>query len=169
MEEETNKRIGEEVNKQVEQEIAAIVQEGIQAENVNMLGKLIDIHKDLANEDYWNKKKEVMQMRYREYGNYGNYNRENYGRRGRDNRGRYTAGGYQGEEMMNEMYRGYQEYSEGKEQSGRGNYGAKEDSMKSLEYMLQCMVEFVDMLKEDADSQQEVEMIKHYTKKISEM
>ena len=41
--------------------------------------------------------------------------------------------------------------------------------MKSLEYMLESVVEFMEMLKQDATSQEEVELIKHYSKKISQM
>ena len=112
-------------------------------------------------------------MRYREYGEYGNYGNE-YGRRSRDSRGRYTARGqgsrrYRGDDMMDEMYRGYHEYSEGKEEMNMGNYGAKNDTMKSLDYMLQSVVEFIEMLKKDAGSQEEVELIQEYTRHISEM
>lgn len=173
MEENMSEKVSKEMKKQLEEQIENIMQEGIQVENINMLGKLVDIHKDLANEEYWNKKKEAMEMRYRDYGNYGNYEREPYGRgRRRDSRGRYmTHGtdGRHGEKMMNEMYNGYKRYSEGREQYGRGNYNAKEDTMKSLEYMLQSMVDFVEMLKEDASSQEEMELIREYTKEISEM
>ena len=35
--------------------------------------------------------------------------------------------------------------------------------------MLESVVEFVEMLKEDASSQEEVQLIKKYTKQISEM
>ena len=41
--------------------------------------------------------------------------------------------------------------------------------MKCLEMMLESMVDFVKMLKEEAGSQEELEMIKNYTHKISEM
>ena len=117
----------EKIKNQVEEKINNIIgDEGIQMGNLDMLGKLIDIHKDLANEDYWNKKKEVMEMRYRdydEYGNYGNYGREEYGRRGVPGSGRgrgrrYSERGrdsrYRGEETMDNMYGAYQDYSEGK-------------------------------------------------------
>lgn len=50
-----------------------------------------------------------------------------------------------------------------------GNYSAKHDTMKSLEYMLESVVDFIEMLKKDANSQEEVQMIKEYTKQISEM
>jgi hypothetical protein len=71
--------------------------------------------------------------------------------------------------MIDEMYDHYGNYSEGREEYGRGNYGAKEDTMKSLEYMMESVVDFIEMLQEEASSQEEVSLIKHYTKKISEM
>lgn len=162
------------IKEQIEEKINIIMEQGIQIDNLDILGKLVDIHKDLANEEYWKKKEEVIKMRYRDYDEYGNYEREPYGRgRRRDSRGRYMTHGpddrHQEEEMMNEMYNGYRRYSEGREQYGRGNYNAKEDTMKSLEYMLQSMVDFVEMLKKDATSQEEMELIREYTKEISEM
>lgn len=161
------------VKKQIEEQIDTIVKEGIQLNNLDMLGKLIDMDTDLANQEYWNKKEEVMEMNYRNYGNeYGN-EYGNYGRRKRDSRGRYMRRGvdkkYQGEEMMGEMHDRYQEYSENREEYDRGNYGAKGNTIKSLDYMLQSIVEFVEMLKEDASSQEEVELIKKYTREISEL
>ena len=154
----------EEVKKQVEEKINNILEQGIQSDNLEVLGELVDIHKDMANEEYWNKKREVMNMNYREY------NEDSYGRgRRRDSRGRYMErnrgrGMYQGHEPMEEMYDRYQEYSEGKER-----YGHDHSTMKSLDYMLQSVVDFIEMLKEDAGSQQEIELIKKYTREISEM
>ena len=161
----------EELKQKIENGITNVTENGIQVENLDTLYKLVDIHKDLANEEYWEKKKEVMDMNYR---GYGNYDREDYGRRQRDSRGRYMArgrgrGNYRGDEHMEEMYEAYQEYSEGREEYNRGNYGAKEDTMKSLEYMLESAVNFFEMLKQDAGSQEEIQLIKHYSKKISEM
>jgi hypothetical protein len=71
--------------------------------------------------------------------------------------------------MIDDMYMEYDNYNEGKEQSRRGSYGAKDDVVKSLEYMMESVACFVEMLMEDAESQEEMEIIKHYTKKISEM
>lgn len=48
-----------EILKQVEKEIDCIVEEGIQMTNLDSFGKLIDIHKDLKNEEYWEIKEEV--------------------------------------------------------------------------------------------------------------
>ena len=101
--------------------------------------------------------------------NYREYNEDSYGRRRRDSRGRYMErnrerGMYRGHEPMEEMYDRYQEYSEGKER-----YGHDHSTIKSLDYMLQSVVDFIEMLKEDAGSQQEIELIKKYTREISEM
>ena len=158
-----NEELKTQLNTQLENHINEIVTQGIQTENIAMLGKLIDIHKDLANENYWKEKEEA--MRYRDYyDDDRNYPRESYGRRGRDSRGRYK-----GDDMIDDMHRNYRMYSDGREQYNRGNYGAKQDTMQSLEYMLESVVDFVEMLKEEAGSQEEMELIKHYTKKISEM
>lgn len=152
------------LKEKVENGIKNIAENGIEREELDTLYKLVDIHKDLANEEYWEKKKEVMEMRYR------GYDREDYGRRMRDSRGRYMArgrgrGNYGNEEPMEEMYEAYQEYSEGREQYGHDDKG----TMKALEYMLEAGVDFFEKLKEEAGSQEEMQMIKHYAKKISEM
>ena len=159
------------VKKQVEQKISEIVEEGIGLDNLETLGELVDIHKDIANEEYWDKKKEVMGMNYRgEYGNYGNYGNDSYSARRRDSRGRYMErgrgrGNYRGDEPMEEMYEKYQEYSEGREQYGHDD----RNTMKALEYMLEAGIDFFEMLFEDAKTPEAKQMIKHYAKKISEM
>ena len=169
----------EKVNEQVVEKINSILKDGVKQTNVDYLYKLVDIHKDLANEKYWDKMKEEDDMRYRGYSG-ENYNEGgSYGRRRRDSRGRHMEGGqygeygrrgnYRGHEMIDEMQEHYGNYSEGKESYERGNYGAKQDTMKSLEYMLESVVDFIEMLKKDATSQEEVQMIKEYTKQISEM
>lgn len=55
-----DKELKETICKQVEERIKEIGEEGIQGDNLIALSKLVDIHKDLANEEYWNIKKEVM-------------------------------------------------------------------------------------------------------------
>lgn len=161
------------LNEQVEKSINRIVEQGIQEDNLDILGKLVDIHKDLANEEYWCKKGEYMDMRYRGYEEHGNYGNE-YGRRGRDSRGRYSTGRgpmgrYRGEDMIDDMHKKFYDYSEGKEEMNMGNYGAKNDTMKSLDYMLQSVVDFIEMLKKDANSQEEIDLIREYSRQISEM
>lgn len=53
------------VNEQVEGQIKKIVEEGLQLNNIDRLYKLVDIHKDIANEEYWKKKEEVMENEIR--------------------------------------------------------------------------------------------------------
>jgi hypothetical protein len=160
-----------EVKQKVEEKINNILEQGIQSDNVEVLGELVDIHKDMANEEYWEKKKEVMSMNYRGYGEYdeGNYNEGRYGARRRDSRGRYMArgrgrGNYRGEEMMDEMAYHYGNYNESREQ-----YGADEETMKSFKYMLKSFKDYYKHLKEEASSQQEVRMLEEVAREISEM
>ena len=115
------------------------------------------------------------------YGNYnGNYNGE-YGARARDRMGRFVGeygrrgvagsgrGRYRGYDYIEDMDQYYGNYNESRENYRRGNYGAGEDSMKSLDYMLKSVCQFMKMLKEDADSQEEVNLIQEYAEKIGEM
>ena len=96
-----------------EEQMEIIANEDINSNNIEYLDKLVDIHKDLENEKYWD----------------------------------------------------YHEYAE-----GRDSYGADDgQTLQSLEYMMKSVVEFIAMLQDDAKSQDEVEIIKKYTRKISEM
>ena len=150
----------------VEKGINKTIEDGIQTSNLDTLGKLVDIYKDIANVEHW-KKEEENDMRYdRRYRDYTRepYLREPYGGRRRDSRGRYM-----GDEMMNDMHEAYRDYSDGREEMNMGNYSAKDDTMKSLEYMMQSVVQFIEMLEKDANSQEEIEIIKDYTRQISEM
>lgn len=170
------------VKEKVEEKIKKIVETGIQSENVDYLYKLIDIHKDIENEDYWNKKKEVLNMNYRNYGDYDN-DYSNYGRRGIPNigRGRYREGiygrrgvagtgrsRYRGYYPMEEMMEHYGNYSEANEESMRGNYGAEGEMVKSVEGIMKNIYEIVEELSETEVPEVE-HIIKKYAKKISEM
>ena len=48
-----------EVKQKVEEKIKELTKDGIEMENLKSLGELVDIHKDIANEQYWDIKKEV--------------------------------------------------------------------------------------------------------------
>lgn len=186
-EEKTHKMLHK-TKEEVEKAIKSLTENGLDKQDVDILGKLIDIHKDIANEKYW-KEKEEMYM-YGNYGNgsYGNYGDGSYGRRGVKGTGRYSRyrdsgssygrrgvpgtgrGRYRGEDMLDEMYEKYQEYNEGREAyNNSGNYGAKDESMESLDKMLKGITEFVMCLKEDADSQEEVQIVDKYIRKMNEM
>ena len=171
MEEEKKENVQEIIPKtkeEVEKLIKGITENGLQINNVELLYKLIDIHKDIENEKYWENKEEAMKYMRDDYG------MEDYrGGRSRDSQGRFMGDrrmtSYRGQRVLDEMYDGYRNYSDGREEYNRGNYGAKGETMKSLEYMLESVTDFIEMLQNDAGSQEEVDMIKHYTRKISEM
>lgn len=147
-----------------EEAINRITKEGLTTNNLETLYKLMDIYKDA---------KEVKNMNYGNYngrtpghGAYGEYNRgygeyndgyNDYGRRGVDSK-------YRGYGHLDRMYNEYGNYSYGRER-----YGANEDTKKSLEYMLRSMEDFAHMLKEEAQSQEEVQMIKQTAQRIAQM
>lgn len=136
--------------------IKQIIDEGINPNNLESLYKLTKI-KHIAKED-----KENM--------NYGHYyddrrdyygrDYDNYGRRERDSRGRYR-----GHEHLDRMYEDYGRYMENRSRYG----GGSEDSKKSLRYMLESMEDFARMLREDAGSQEEVEMIRQTAQRIAQL
>lgn len=158
------------VKEKAEYIITDILDSGINNENIDMLSKVIDIHKDMANEEYWQIKEENIMYRDDRYNDYPSMN---YGARRRDSRGRYMEGSrnrrYRGHDMIDKMYDTYSTYMGDREEINRGNYGAKDDTMKSLEYMLQSAYDFMCMLSDDADSQEEVELIQRYARKMSEL
>lgn len=146
----------EKVISKMEESINRIIDEGVTTANLDHLYKLSKI-KHLAKED---------EKMYEGYGNYGNYGGrrpgydtygESYGRRGRDMR-------YRGDEQLERISGEYGRYME-----NRNRYGANEDTMRSLEYMLESACNFFEMLKSDANSQEEINMIRKYAQKIAQM
>lgn len=164
----------EEFTEKVEQQIKEISEQGVNTGNVDYLYRLVDIHKDLKNEEYWKEKIDMYREGYGNYDNYSDYN----GGRSRDSRGRYMEGEsygrrgvkgtgrgrYRGEEMMDEMAYHYGNYNEGRER-----YGADEETMKSFKYMLKSFKDYYKHLKDEASSQQEVQMLEDVAREISEM
>lgn len=55
------KEICEKITEQVTGQVKEILEQGINAENVEMLGELVDIQKDLENIEYYKKKEEVLE------------------------------------------------------------------------------------------------------------
>lgn len=55
------KEICEKITEQATERINEILEQGINAENVEMLGELVDIEKDLNKIDYMKVKKEVLE------------------------------------------------------------------------------------------------------------
>ena len=58
--EQKEKTFTEKVKSLVETKIEKLMETGVQVGNVDYFYKLIDIHKDMANEEYWEVKKEVL-------------------------------------------------------------------------------------------------------------
>ena len=133
----------------VDEKIKELIANGINDENIENLYMLVDIKKDYQNIDYWKKKGESMRYgNYNDYGEYGDYGRRRRGRNGR----------YMGEDMIEDIREGYGDYN--------ASYG--HDSMKSLDYMLKSVNQFMNMLQEDA-SEEEKQLIKQYVRKMGEM
>ena len=152
---------------EVEKLIKQVTESGLQVANVELLYKLIDIHKDIENEKYWKEKEE--NMMYRDYDNYS-------GGRSRDSRGRYMdsygrrgvpgtgRGRYRGYDMIEEMGEHYGDYSE-----GRDTYGNDRETEKSFDKMLQSLEDFTYLIMQEADSQDKIEKVRKTARKISEM
>ena len=181
MEQETEKKetkVLDKLKEETDKSMKRVLEQGVQTNNVDFLYKMIDIKKDIAEIE-----KEEQEMMY---GNYGNYGRGSYGEyegnysggRRRDSRGRYMEGSsygrrgvpgtgrgrYRGEEMMDEMAYHYGNYNEGREK-----YGADEETLKSFKYMLKSFKDYYKHLKQEASSQQEVQMLEDVAREISEM
>lgn len=157
--------IDKQVIEKTEQAIKKQIDEGLTTNNLDIVYKLAKI-KHMAKED--------SNMNYGEYGRragYDAYGRENYGNYndyGNYNRRGYDAK-YRGHSHLDRMYGEYGRYEAGREEYNRGNYGAKDDTLKSLEYMLESAVNFFEMLKNDANSQEEINLIRKYSQKIAQM
>ena len=170
------KSVIDKVTEEVDKSIKRIMEQGVQTNNIDFLYKMIDVKKDIA--EIEKEEQEMMYSNYGNYDNYGEYDRSYGGGRRRDSRGRYMEGGsygrrgvkgtgrgrYRGEEMMDEMAYHYGNYNEGREQ-----YGADEETMKSFKYMLKSFKDYYKHLKNEASSQQEVQMLEDVAREISEM
>ena len=157
---------------EVEKLIKQITESGLQVANVELLYKLIDIHKDIENEKYWKEKEEESMYRGRDYFMDDSYN----GGRSRDSRGRYMDGSYgrrgvpgtgrgryRGYDIIEEMGEHYGDYSE-----GRDTYGNDRETEKSFDKMLQSLEDFTYLIMQEADSQDKIEKVRKTARKISE-
>ena len=171
--EETKEDVLIKTKSEVERIIKQITESGLQIANVELLYKLIDIHKDIENEKYWKEKEEESMYRGRDYFMDDSYN----GGRSRDSRGRYMDGSYgrrgvpgtgrgryRGYDMIEEMGEHYGDYSE-----GRDTYGNDRETEKSFDKMLQSLEDFTYLIMQEADSQDKIEKVRKTARKISEM
>ena len=174
-----------ELKEKIQEKIKAITEEGLDNIDIDLLGKMVDIHKDIDEEQYHCEKiklkKEANDMRYGNYGEYGEYGRRRRDSRGRYMEGNYNEGGYSRgrgnyghympypEMYMDRMMDGMEGYMEGREQYNRGNYGAKGQTVESLEKMLEGIVAFVEDIQQDPEQKEEKEVVNHYVRKLKEM
>lgn len=142
----------EKLLKKMEESITNILDSGLNTNNLDTLYKLSKI-KHMTKED--------MEMNYGNYGgrrpgydtygnygNYGEYGRGSYGARGRDMR-------YRGDESLDRMSGEYGRYME-----SRSRYGASEETDKSYHYMVKALEDFIKVLYEEADSEQQKQMLR---------
>lgn len=178
MEEEKNNELNkEQVKNETARLINKIVEEKLDIDNVDLLYKLVDVHKDISNEEYWKVKEEKYMRGYNE-GGYSGYERRggyseggNYGRRGvrGSGRGRYRGYGNDPEEMMEEMKEHYMAYSEGREQYNRGNsYNGEEQMIEATEGIMENVVEIVEKIAQ-GNNPEVMKIIQKYTRKMMEM
>ncbi len=126
------------LTEKVEERMKEILDEGINASNIENLYKLTKI-KHLTKED--------MCMNYSNYGNYGRRpGYDSYGRRGRDMR-------YRGEEELDRMSGEYGRYMESR------SYGDGEETDKSFHYMIKSLENFIKVLHEEAETPQQRQML----------
>lgn len=145
----------------VERELNQVADNGLTESNLDIVGKLVDIQKDLENIDYWNCKKEAIKMRYN---NYGHYPDERYGRRDR-----YSRHDRHDDEILDDMRESYNTYSESREAYGRGNYNAGQDSMEALEDTMRLFTEFAEKMINEVDGPEAKQIIRKHLRKISQM
>ena len=171
----------------VKKELKEIESTGINASNLELIDKLVDIYKDLG---------EIKQMeggdqempeynRYREGGGYregyrdgyndsgyreGGYREGGYGEYGRrgvpgSGRGRYSNTRMR--DHMERMMDGIDQYEYGKERYMHG--GDENRVMEGLEKLMYAMCMFVESAMDFADTPQEKEIIRKHIKKISDI
>lgn len=130
------------VREAVEKPMDLILKSGVSSNNLDYLYKLIDVYKDVENIEYWNAKEE--HMRYKDYQR-------------------------RPEDSIDTMFMNYRAYSENKEMNDRSVSSINKDSMMCLENMLISVVDFIKMLKNEASSQEEIDLIHKYIRKLNDM
>lgn len=144
-----------ELKEMIETELKDLLSIGIQEDNIDNLSKLIDIHKDLENEEYWKYKK----MKHSD----SNQEKEIISNNTQKEKCRNL------ERKMQEMMEHCENYSSAVNAMSRGDYEAAEISMRSLRYMLESACQFMDMLARESKSSEEMQLIRKYARKIGDM
>ena len=153
---------------QIKKELKDIEEKGINASNLELIGKLADIYKDLGEIE----KMEEGGQKMQDYGRY----RENYRDGGYNARGNYRDGGYNEgygrrysrmRDYMDLMVDGMDQYEYGKERYMHS--GDEGRIMEGLEKLMYAMCMFVESTMDFAETPQEKELIRKHIQKISRM
>ena len=149
----------EKLEKKTEESINKILEEGLNTNNLDHLYKLAKINHIAKEEENMNNYGNYGGRRagydsygrdsYGEYGNYGEYGRGSYGRRGYDMK-------YRGEEELDRMHGEYGRYQESRNRYGAGS----EESDKSFHYMVKALEDFIMVLHEEAESEQQKQQLR---------
>lgn len=137
----------------VETELKDILNIGIQEDNIDNLSKLVDIHKDLENEEYWKHK----EMKYE--------HEESERKSGLVKVEKHK----ELKEKVHEIMEHCEHYSSAMDAMEQGDYEAAQISMRSLRYMLESACQFMNMLAREAKSPEEMQLIRKYARRIGEM
>ena len=162
------------LKEQIKKELVEIEEKGVNASNLELIGKLADIYKDLAEIEKMDKGGQEMQEygRYREGGGgYSAYREGGYNARGGG--GGYREGGYNEgygrrysrmRDHMDRMMDGVDQYEYGKERYMHGGDDGR--VMEGLEKIMYAVCMFVESAMDFADSPQEKELIRKHVQKI---
>ena len=135
------------LREKTEESINKILEEGITTNNLDHLYKLSKIN-HIAKED---------KNMYNDYGRrpgYDSYGRgeyrgyDDYGRRGYDMK-------YRGQAHIDRIYDDYGRYMD-----SRNRYGASEETDKSYHYMVKALEDFIKVLYEEAETEQQKQMLR---------
>ena len=184
----------EKLMEMIKKELTEIESKGINASNLELVGKLADIYKDLGEAKKLEEGGQGMPeySRYREGGygagrggGYGEYGEGGYGAggynagRGGYNEGGYNEGGYgrrggggggrysRMRDHMERMMDGIDQYEYGKERYMHG--GDESRVMEGLEKLMYAMCMFVESAMDFAETPQEKEIIRKHVQKISKL
>ena len=154
---------------QIKKELVEIEEKGVNASNLELIGKLADIYKDLNEIENMDKGGQEMQ----DYGRYRESYRENYRDGGYNARGNYRDGGYNEgygrrysrmRDYMDRMMDGMDQYEYGRERYMHG--GDESRVIEGLEKLMYAMCMFVESAMDFAETPQEKEIIRKHIRKI---
>lgn len=166
----------DELLRKVKKELDNIGDKGLTSSNLDTAYKLIDIYKDIKEACYYEDQLE----------------NESYGARSRDSRGRYRdhdeeydRGGYRGNDYrgdsynryypiddrydryFNRMREGLYNYNEGKNRYRDGE--SKERMIDGVEMAMGALVNFVEYMMDNVETNQEKEVVRKYIDKLKKV